>query len=285
MLQEILELGFEYVELGHGIRLSFMEGIQKAFDAGKVRFSSLHNFCPLPLEFTRSAPDAFEFSSLDESERERAVRLTCQTIDFATRLGAPNVVLHMGSVPMKRTTAQLVEMLAAGEIHSRDYVKTKLDAVTLRSQKAPRHFGHSKDCLRRILEHASQNNIRLGIEGRLGYEEIPAENELLAIFQEFDSHLIGYWHDFGHIQVKENVGFLDHQQWLAKLRTRLIGCHVHDVLWPGQDHQPPFTGMISYEKLVPLLGATTPLVWEMHPRVTSEQLAKSLQEWKRRFDR
>src|SRR5689334_14989139 len=48
MLQEIIDLGFEYIELGHGIRISLMPGIQKMFERGKVRFSSLHNFCPLP---------------------------------------------------------------------------------------------------------------------------------------------------------------------------------------------------------------------------------------------
>jgi hypothetical protein len=49
MLREIKsELGFDLIELGHGIRLSLMPGIQNVFDAGEVQFSSLHNFCPLP---------------------------------------------------------------------------------------------------------------------------------------------------------------------------------------------------------------------------------------------
>ena len=51
MLREIKnKLGFEFIELGHGIRLSLMPGVQKMFEAGHVRFSSLHNFCPLPVE-------------------------------------------------------------------------------------------------------------------------------------------------------------------------------------------------------------------------------------------
>jgi len=51
MLREIkTEFGFDYIELGHGTRLSLVPGIQKMFIAGEVRFSSLHNFCPLPVE-------------------------------------------------------------------------------------------------------------------------------------------------------------------------------------------------------------------------------------------
>ena len=54
MIQEILDLGFDTVELGHGIRLPLVEGILKMWEAGKVKISSLHNFCPLPPAFLAS---------------------------------------------------------------------------------------------------------------------------------------------------------------------------------------------------------------------------------------
>src|SRR5271155_845598 len=128
MLEEILELGFERVELGHGIRLSLMEGIQKVHDEGRVTFSSLHNFCPLPIEITRSSPDCYQFTSHRASERERALKLTFQTIDFAERLGAPFVVLHLGRVPMERVTGKLLELANNGGYLSREFVKMKIEA-------------------------------------------------------------------------------------------------------------------------------------------------------------
>jgi len=58
MLREIkTELEFDLIELGHGTRLSLMPGIQKMFDSGQVRFTSLHNFCPLPVEVMVASPD------------------------------------------------------------------------------------------------------------------------------------------------------------------------------------------------------------------------------------
>ena len=90
MLREIkTELGFDSIELGHGIRLSLMPGIQKMFDSGQVRFTSLHNFCPLPVEVMVASPDCYQLSAVSPGERERAVKQTFQTIDFAERLGAP----------------------------------------------------------------------------------------------------------------------------------------------------------------------------------------------------
>ena len=284
MLQEILDLGFKQVELGHGIRLSLMEGIQRYFDAGKVTFSTLHNFCPLPVEITRPAPDCYQYSSHRDSERERAMKLSFQTIDFAKRLGAPLVVLHLGSVPIDHFTDRLVEMAEAGEYLSRKFVKLKLKAVQQREKVAPLYLQRSKECLLRVVEHASQKGIKLGVEGRQCYEEIPSEMELVALLDEINApEVVGYWHDFGHLQIKENVGFVDHAEWLAYIKPRMFGGHLHDTEWPGKDHRAPFTGNIDYDKLIPLIPKRIPLVWEMGPRRTAEEIAESLVKWKAKF--
>jgi hypothetical protein len=126
MLREIKDkLGFDLIELGHGIRISLMPGIQKMFDAGEVRFSSLHNFCPLPVEVMAASPDCYKFSSVHAGERERAIKQTFQTIDFAERLGAPFVVLHLGEVKMRPVTDPLIRLAKVGKYLSRRYVKLK----------------------------------------------------------------------------------------------------------------------------------------------------------------
>src|SRR2546423_2513621 len=129
MLREIVDLGFDRVELGHGIRISLMPGIQKMYDAGKVKFSSLHNFCPLPVEVMGASPDCYQFSSPYAKERERAVKQTLQTIDFATRLGAPFVVMHLGEVRMRPLTDPLIKMAKNGALLSRDYVRRKIRGI------------------------------------------------------------------------------------------------------------------------------------------------------------
>ena len=284
MLQEILDLGFDMVELGHGIRLSLMEGIQRYYDAGKVRFSTLHNFCPLPVEITRASPDCYQFSSHRDSERERALKLSYQTIDFAKRLGAGLVVLHLGTVPIDRYTDELVELATHGEYLSRRYVKLKLKAVQQREKKAALYVQRSKDCLLRVVDYAAKKEIKLGVEGRQAYEEIPTETEVLALLDQIKApERVGYWHDFGHIQIKENLGFVDHAEWLARISPRMLGAHLHDTVWPGRDHCAPFTGDIDYDKLVPLLPNPCLLVWEMGPGRKAAEIAESLVKWKARF--
>jgi len=285
MLREIKgKLGFDLIELGHGIRISLMPGIQQMFDAGKIRFSSLHNFCPLPVEVMTASPDCYKFSAAHPEERERAVKQTCQTIDFADRIGAPFVVMHLGEVPMQPITDPLIALAKKGKLLSREYVQRKIRAVQKREAAAAPYLERVKDCLRQIIDYAAAKNIKLGLENRRDYEEIPTERELPALLDEMNSPQLGYWHDFGHAQIKENLAFLDHAEWLRAIGPRTLGCHVQDCIWPAQDHQPPFAGNVDLEKLVPLLSSDCIFVWEMSPNKTADDIRRSVQIWKEHFE-
>ncbi len=283
MIQEILDLGFQNIELGHGIRLSLVDGILKMHEKGLVKISSLHNFCPLPVEITRASPDCYQISAASQSERERAIRHTFQTIDFAKRVGAKFVVMHLGSVPIDDYTTKLVKMAEVGMMMTKQFVRTKLEAVKSRESNQASPFQRAKESLRRITDYAGERGIKLGVESRHSYEEIPSETEMLEVLAEFLPPTVGYWHDFGHVQVKHNLSFLDHVSWMQKVANRLIGCHLHDTKWPGRDHMAPFTGDVEYEKLLPLLPPEMLFVFEMSPRRTPEEITTSLAKWKERF--
>jgi sugar phosphate isomerase/epimerase len=284
MLREIkTKLGFDLIELDHGIRMPLMPGIQKMFDTGEIRFSSLHNFCPLPVEVAPASPDSYKFSAESALERETAVTQTLRTIDFAERLNAPFVVLHLGEVNISPITERLIAMAKAGRYLSREYVRMKIGAVQEREKIAPASLQRVRDCLRRIVEYAASKNVRIGLEARRDYEQIPTERELMELLEEMNSPQLGYWHDFGHSQIKENLGFIDHAEWLRAIGPRAFGCHVQDCIWPARDHQPPFTGGIDFEKLVPLLPTNCLFVWEMNANRTADAIRQSVQMWKERF--
>src|SRR2546430_7924165 len=123
MLREIRDLGFDYAELSHGTRISLLPGILEAVDAGEVKISSLHNFCPLPMGVNLSAPNLYQFSAEKPREREMAERYTLKTIEFAARVKAPVIVLHLGSIEMKDYTDKLLELIERGEKETPKYEK------------------------------------------------------------------------------------------------------------------------------------------------------------------
>jgi len=85
-----------------------------------MKISSLHNFCPLPMGVTYSAPNLYQFSAERQREREMAERYTLKTLEFAARLKAPLVVLHLGSIEMKKKRAEAAQAPRSGDSASQE---------------------------------------------------------------------------------------------------------------------------------------------------------------------
>ena len=79
---------------------------------------------------------------------------------------------------MNPITDELIAMVKDGKLNSRKYVRRKIKAVQKREAEAPWRLDRVRECLKPIVEYAATKNIRLGIEGRRGYEEMPNEREL-----------------------------------------------------------------------------------------------------------
>lgn len=271
MLQEIRDLGFEYAELSHGIRISLLPGIISAVDAGEIKISTLHNFCPLPLGVDRAAPNIFKFTADNPRERENAFKHTLKTLEMAARLKAPLVVLHMGCVEMKDYTDKLIDLLGEGKRETPKYQKLCEEAIVKREGKKDKHVEFAYELLRRLVAEAEPRGLKLGIENREALEEIPFETDYPFFFKEFTSPAVVYWHDTGHAQIKENLGFIDHAMHLESLSERLHGFHIHDVQFPGRDHCAPGTGMINFAALQPMVKPEHLKVFEFSPGLSPEQ--------------
>jgi sugar phosphate isomerase/epimerase len=283
MVNEILEMGFDTIEISHGLKVSLLPGIIKSVKEGKVKVSGVHNFCPSPVELMIDAPDAYEFTGHRPHDRERALALTLKTIEFGAEVGARYVVVHLGSVPMKKMTPKLEELVKAGKIHSREYVDLKLKFVRIREQMGEFYINRAKEALAKIIEHAEQHQVMVAIESRSHFEQVPTEREMVSLMRELSSPTVGYWHDFGHVHRKHNLDLLDHAEWLERMVPYLIGCHFHDVIWPERDHRVPFQGTVPFNQLLPLVPPEKPIVWELSSRRKKEDICEALPKWKRRF--
>jgi sugar phosphate isomerase/epimerase len=272
MLREIRDLGFEYAELSHGIRISLLPGIIEAVEAGEIKISSLHNFCPLPIGINHAAPNIFKFTSPDARERENAFRHTVKTIETAARLKAKVVVLHMGALEMKEYTEKLIDLVGEGQRDTSKFQKLCQEAEEKREAKKERFVQYAYEMLKRIQEQAQRYGIVLGIENREALEEIPFEGDFGFFFREFSTPSIRYWHDTGHAQIKENIGFMNHAFHLEALAPHLAGFHIHDVQFPGRDHCPPGTGMIDFAALKPFVKPDHIKVFELNPGIPPEEL-------------
>ena len=272
MLREIREMGFEYAELSHGIRISLLPGVFEAVEAGEIKISTLHNFCPLPMGVNHAAPNIFQFTSDDRRERENAHRHSIKTLETAERVGAQLVVLHMGSIEMKDYTDKLIDMVGEGQKESPKYEKLCMEVMEKRESRKERYVELANEMLKRLEEDASRRGIKLGVENREALEEIPLETDFMFFFRDFPGGTVRYWHDTGHAQIKHNLGFIDHQMHLENMAEHLHGFHIHDVQFPGRDHCAPGTGMIDFAALKPLVKPEHIKVFEMSPGLSAEEV-------------
>jgi len=272
MLREIRDLGFEYAELSHGIRISLVPGIYEAVDAGEIKISTVHNFCPLPIGVNHANPNIFKFTALDARERENAWRHSLKTLETAERVKASLVVLHLGSVEMRDYTEKLEAMAGKGQRETAKYERLCAELVDKREARKGRHVEAAYAMLRRLLPEAEQRNLMLGVENREALEEIPFETDFPMLFAEFPEPAVCYWHDFGHAQIKENLGFILHGMHLGAMAGRLAGFHIHDVEFPGRDHRPPGSGTIDFAALARWVRPEHWKVLELSPSVTVEEL-------------
>jgi sugar phosphate isomerase/epimerase len=270
MLREIRDLGFEYAELSHGIRVSLVPGIIEAVEAGEIKISSLHNFCPLPLGVNHPAPNLYEFTDERPRQRELAIKHTLKTFEFAERVKAPLVVLHLGSMDLKDYTGKLCTMLERGLRTAPKYEKLCAEASKARESRKERFVENLYDTLRKILPEAETRGLKLGCENRQALEEIPIESDFQFMFRELNSPSLVYWHDCGHAQIKANLGFIHHVLHLESLAPKLGGFHVHDVIYPAGDHAAPGTGTVDFASLKPFVKPEHIKVFELSPSLPVE---------------
>ena len=276
MLREIRDLGFAYAELSHGIRISLLPGIFEAVDAGEIKISSLHNYCPLPIGINFAAPNIFKFSSPDPRERENAYRHTLKTFDTAARLQAQAVVLHLGSIDMKDYTEKLIDLCKSAQRYSNKYLKLAQQMEEKRAAKKEYYVELACDMLGRLVPEAEARGLKLGVENREALEEIPLEGDFQFLLKKFPSPAVGYWHDTGHAQIKENLGFIQHALHLEAMAGRLLGFHLHDVQMPARDHCPPGSGVVNFAALKPFVRPEHLKIFELSPRVAPEDAARGV---------
>jgi len=282
LLREAGELGFSTVELSHNTRYSLWPGIlAESRKSNAPRIAVLHNFCPVPVEILRPHPNAYEFSDPRPSARRLAERHSLATLEAAASVGAKLVVLHIGSAGPRRREKKMEALAWAGGLGSREFVREKITTIRVMEKAFAEAWPRVEEILLRLGEKAAALGIRLGLECREDVREIPPDDFWERIFTNLPAPTFGYWHDFGHAAAKAWLGWIDHEQHLRRLSSRLIGVHLHDYHPDLGDHLPPGRGSIPFSRLVPLLPREAHVSLELSPDVSAEDVRASLAWWKK----
>ncbi len=282
MLREMAGLGFEWVELSHGIRITLVPGILQAVEAGVIKVASCHNFCPLPTGVLHAAPNLYMPTARDRRERDQWLRHSKRSVDFARQVGAKNLVLHLGAVeffwfnPAHKLTRYLEAQHGADLAQDAAYQKLLAATLTKIKERKKVFWEHLRAGLGELLPYAAAKGIALGFENREKIDELPLDADFGELLAALPPALpAGYWHDTGHAHLKQSMGVLQHREHLQSYASRILGFHLHDVSADGHDHRPVGSGNVDFAMVSEFWRQDTELVLEFSPRLTAEEVLGS----------
>lgn len=281
MAREMADMGFEFIELSHGIRITLVPGILRAVQEGMIKISSTHNFCPLPPGVNQPAPNLFTPTAAENREHQQWLRHTRRSLEFAAQVHAPCMITHMGNVPLwrkpgRRLKEYLEKKPDTDVLTDAKYKKLVEKGFNKIRKKIPPYWEQLRHSMVEILPDAERCGVKIGAENRESFEELPLDNDFEEFFKQFNHNkFLGWWHDTGHARIKERLGILDHKKYLEAHHKQLLGFHLHDVDAEGRDHQALGVGVIDFEMISGFFRNEHILVLELSPRLAPEEVLQS----------
>ena len=244
-------LGFTRFELNHAVNSAMLNGLR----LNGYRITSIHEPCPADISAPALKDRNWLVSAPDEEDRRRGVAAIQRSIDLAHEMGVKVVIVHPGRVDMdiKLETA-LTDLYKDGKFGTPEYARAKERLAAARAAQAEINLQSVRRSLIELAEYAARVGIRLGLENRYYYHEIPLPDELEMLLDLGCGDVVGHWHDVGHAQALENLGFFSHQEWLGRFAPRIVGTHLHDIVGI-RDHMVPGAGQIDWDLVAQHLPA------------------------------
>ena len=266
------QLGFQNIELNHQVNSTMLSRVS----LDHVHFSSIHEPCPADISTKDLVDRDWLISSPDDDSRKRGVAAVKKSIDLAHKLAAPIIVVHCGSIhSTKNYESELRMLFDAGGAQSDRYLDIKSKFIQYRKDLVSPRLKAVKKSLIELIDYATQFHVKLGLENRYHYMDIPSIDEMEEFLCLADSDQLGFIYDVGHAQALDRLGFYSHEEWLTRYSSRMLGCHLHDVIGVT-DHLAPGLGEIDFKKVAPYLPENSFRTLELHPGNSLAQIKNGI---------
>jgi sugar phosphate isomerase/epimerase len=270
LLEQDRGLGFQRIEAYAHFTLDALRALAAAAAERAMHIGSLHGPCPVA-----QPPTGDWLASTNPSESSRAVDAHRRTIDAAAEVGAKAIVVHLGNSGVASRQASIFDTISRYGRLSEEHVRLRDSAWKERETAKGPHLDVALKNIRALGEHALGTGVRLGVECRDAYFEIPSLDEFAQVLGACDGLPVGYWHDAGHGAKLDYLGFLEHEEFLRRYGAKIVGMHIHDTL-NGRDHLAPGNGNTDFSMLARYLRPETIRTLELHRTVAATDISRAL---------
>jgi sugar phosphate isomerase/epimerase len=270
LLEQHRGLGFRRLEAYAHFTLDALRALAAAAAQRGMHIGSLHGPCPVA-----PAPTWDWLASTNTSESTRAVDAHLRTIDAAAEVGAKAIVVHLGNTGVASRQAAIFDTIGRFGRLSDEHVRLRDAAWRDREAAKGPHLEVALKNMRTLGEYAQGTGVRLGVECRDGYHEIPSLDEFAQVLTACDGLPVGYWHDAGHGAKLDYLGFLEHEEFLRRYGAQIVGMHIHDTQ-NGYDHLAPGKGSTDFTMLARYLRPDTIRTLELRRSVAASDISWAL---------
>lgn len=244
------ESGYDAIEISHSTPAAKIEQI---LECGMLPITSWHQPAPYEKRANGRGNPSANLAATDPAERREALDYAATSIEWAARAGAKRFVVHLGAVSdvyeQFEEELEMRRMFDAGRAGEPRFAQLRDAAVARRAAEAEPYLVCARQSLLELVRLAEPHGIAIGLENRYHFHEIPGPDEYGPLLEGLSLEQAGYWHDVGHAEVLDRLGFVDKRVWLERWSSHCIGAHLHDVSGIG-DHRAPGDGDVDWSYVV-----------------------------------
>ena len=277
------DIGFDGIEINHSMTEKHIQQIRKS---ALLPIHGVHGPAPLKIHAGRGENRGLNLASLDPEERTIIINDHIESIELAADTGANHVVVHLGHVGdgMLAEEKQLRKSFSTDKFAEEDMISDLVVNAHSARQEIAGHFLESaKNSLDQLANVASKRGVKIGIENRLHFHEIPLPSEYEELLEPYTTELVGYLHDVGHAEVLARLRLVKLDSWWGDSGSYgpgrdLIAMHIHDTTGI-RDHVAPGEGTTNFIKLQKQIARSNPnaaLTFEIDQRQTDLAVGRGL---------
>lgn len=283
-LRELEDMDFDKIEVNYEVSQRFVDDIAPYVERGRVKVTSVHNICPTPKGY-KNLDSTLALSHTNEETRKFAVSLSKNTLDIAHRFNAKAVVLHTGEVGgIFQLNDALRDMLSKGEARTVRFSEIRNKIIQERKERSLPYIMAAEKSICELSDYICEKgyDVKLGLENRDRYHQIPVREEYDLWFDKLKQYPIGLWYDIGHGEVHNNILSESCIPLLEKYKERLLGFHIHDT--DGiNDHYAPGMKKTRFELLKDYLNLEVIKVLELKPFVSKQDVCNGVEFLKKKL--
>ena len=238
--------GYDAIEISHSTTEA---KLRQVLEANALPVTSVHQPAPWVRNADGRGNSHCNLASIGDSERGIALDYALKSVEWAGGIGVDRLIVHLGQVSdvpeMFEEEFEMRRMFDSGQADAPRFSELRAAAIARRKREAEPYLTKARESLFALVHACEPHGIAIGLENRYHYHEIPQPSEYDMLLDGLTLEEAGYWHDVGHAEVLDRLGFIVRHAWLDSLSSRCIGAHLHDVLGIG-DHRAPGDGDVEW---------------------------------------